>query len=830
MATRWQNDSHLTHQVPAYYANNKLYKDAYTKNDVPGRTSRRIHDGLSLTANYGLDTTADDVNSSPYSSPYYINGRYNSQNSMIQRGNSASIQGMRRLTSIGDRLDDFEESDIQTTLEMWQGKQIKFELPYNGKVIGNTISIKNTMGCTGILSVYISTKEDGYPVYETAVDLCEISMDKFDHVELYSTNVIEQYANPHKTLYVRLEIWDEVDQKRSANPFNTGRKIEIAATGLGNHYAAVVRLGDKNTPVKEKYEYERLPSRPLMGLIYNDLVSIPVNRHEDMDAGATVSFNGYRYDIYAYKGENDARIAIYDWQMNKIIDSNIFVDPRSTGINIVQATMLGVNDAAYVYYVDGYSPLQYFKIGEWISKSFPVSKYEDVAVEVNLDTFKGSPLGGESGTYIFTYKAEENHWEYADEGIELSTYGLSVTKGLPADNGQITVVYNAAGSTMEADIEATYADARPVIGASLITKHNNRIYLGGFRNDPNLIQCSQIVAEGPDYSNYPYRFYVPDNSPTATSTNNVRAIISYASNTLLVMSQKSFSLFTTGSSTISSYEDAMPTQQSSYMDGAGVQSDGDVCMYGGVAYSFDPDEGIRRFSGAVWSKIPASVDTYIERVDMDKPRKLWGYARRLYLNYTDKIDGKAKCLVWDMDMNYQQYPWFQDVDIPFCDVRHDDDFDLTGIHPDYPCIMQLYADNVWRRLDTPITFERHTKHLSLPGNAADMIVSRIHNKVIANANRWWYLAVSSDKHTLEQVRQDDGWYRMPSWDTIDVKEEPESPFPELDIYESDAISLLTISNIRIRGISVQEKIKCKTFREQASLVSTLFESAVRQYN
>ena len=73
MAVRYQNDPHPKGRVPSYYANNKLYKDSYARTDWLTRTSRRIHDGLSLQMNYGLDTVSDDVNSSPYSSPYYIN-------------------------------------------------------------------------------------------------------------------------------------------------------------------------------------------------------------------------------------------------------------------------------------------------------------------------------------------------------------------------------------------------------------------------------------------------------------------------------------------------------------------------------------------------------------------------------------------------------------------------------------------------------------------------------------------------------------------------------------------------------------------------------------
>lgn len=820
-AVRKQNSPRNISWPPSYYANNRLYPGSYARTEWQTRVSRRMHEGLSLPLNYGLDTVSDDVNSSPYSSPYYVNGRYNSDNLVTQRGNSASVQGVQKLADIAPvRMDDFTEDDIQTYLEMWQGKQIKFELPYSGKVVGNTITLRNTGGCTGILSIYISAEPKGAPIYETAIDLCEVSMDVFEHKELRSMLTIPRNANTRGKLYVRMEIWDEISQERSANPFNTGRKIEIAATGFSSHEECTYRLGDKNVPANEKYEYTSHPSRPLIGLIYSDYESVAVDRHESQDSGATISLNGYRYDVFCIKNSTSAELVIYDYKMNRVVENtDIHVDARTKKVNIVQA-------ADSVYYVDGYSSLQKFKIGEWQSVAFPASTADSVTVSIDLDTFAASDLGGESGEYVFVYSG--GVWKYEDVEKDLATYGISYT-GTPADSGFITVTYYKAGQIEEASVDASYTDTRPVIGASIINKHNNRIYLGGFRNDLNLIQVSRIVAEGPDYDSYPYRFYVPDNSPYTTSTNTVSAIVEYQNETLMIVSKNSYSLYST-SGKGTTLEDSMPQQISSFIDGAGVQTEGDITNYQGVIYSFDPDEGIRRFSGAVWNAIPSSVKSLTDRVDMSKPRKLWGYANKLYFNYTDNIDGKAKCLVWDKEMNYQQYPWFQDSDIPFCDVRHDDDFDIIGIHPDYPVVMRLYAQDWWRRLDTPITFERHTKYLSLPGNATNMIVSRVHNKVIANANRWWWFSLSADVDELTQYRGNDSWYRVPSWDTLTIEKEPEDPFQYLDAYEEKSISLLTISNIRIRAISIQEKIKCRTFRDQANLVSVLFEARARQYN
>lgn len=815
MAFRAQNSPHTTNRVPSYYAHNKLYKDAFARTEYPTRTSRRLHDGLSIDRNYGLDTKSDDVNASPYSSPYYVNGRFNSNNLKTQTGNSSSVQGVTRLLTLKDEVADFSESDVQTTIELWQGKQIKFMVPYNGKVVGTTLSVKNTNGCRGILSIYLSAEENGPVLAEMAVDLCSISEDHFEHKKLYTMTPVPASANARGKLYVRMEIWNEIDCERSDNPFNTGRKIELLATGHDNHTEWVYTLGEKNVPVDETPTYEPQLNRPLLGLIYNNWHSIPVTRNQGVDYGARVSKDGFDYDIYCITDGNATELVIYNPISNTTIPNNIHVDGRSTNVEIVQAT-------DYVYLVDGYSTLQRIHIGDWAVYQFPASTAESVSVNLNLETWVNSGIAKESGLFKFVYNGTA--WEYKGEVVNLVTYGITVI-GTPSLGSYITVSYIVATSSTEASAKATYVDVRPVIAPEHILMHNNRIYLYGFRYDHNLVQYSEIDANGPNFNNYPYRFYSPGESPLANTTNPITAMVEFESDRVMITTEHGYALYQTNANA----ENTIPAQVSTYSDGAGAASSGDICSYRGIIYSFDPDEGIRRFTGSTWNAIPSAVDTHVARVDMGKPRKLWGYAYKLFFNYTDSVDGKAKCLIWDMQMNYQQYPWFQDIDLPFCDVRYDNDYKLYGIHPDFPCIMKLYDEDVWRRLDTPINFETHTKYLSLPGNASDMTVKRVHNKVLANADRWWYLALTADKDTLYQERGDDVWYRMPCWATHNVEQPVEAPFPTQDIYETQATALFHLNNIKMRGSSVQEKIKCKTFRAQANLVSVLFEAQVKPY-
>lgn len=821
MAWRGANSNYPKNRIRPYYANNPAYVGSYAPTDAPTRTSRRVHDGFNLSQNFGLDTTSDDINESPYSSPFYINGRYNSDNLVTQRGNSASVQGTKYLLDVKTTTADFSDGDIQTYLEMWQGKQIKFDVPYNGKIVGTTITLQNKGGCTGILSIYLSAKDGGPVLAETSIDLCKVSTDKPEHYILRPNLTVPATANPRKRVYVRMEIWDEVAQERSENPFNTGKKVLIAATGLDNHYAAVQELTDKNIPAEQPLNYERLPSRPLIGFLYNDYVSVPTDRIANEKNGATVSDKGYRYDIFCCKDSTHAEVLIYDKEMNRMIDNNIKVDSRITQLNIAQVVDTDRNN--WVYYVDGYSPLQRFKIGEWTSEAFPAGvSAEDITVEIDDATWYDSPLGSESGRYTFRYK--NGGWVYNEEVVTLSGYGITLN-GEPAAGSRIVVAYTVTSGGTKTIESIEYVDARPVEAARLIMHHNNRLYLAGFRNDPNLVQVSEIDEEGPNYELFPYRFYAPNSSPYANTRNTVTSMVEMTSDYIMISGEDFHSTFQSNVN----IEDGTPKQVPTFMDAAGVASQGDIVNYKGTLYSFNQKEGIRRYNGTQWNRIPNSIDSLFDRVDMNKPRKMWGYKNKLYFNYTDSVDGKAKCLIWDSIMNYQQYPWFQDVDLPFCDVRFDTEEELVGIHPDYPCIMNLYAEDTWARLDSPITFRRDTKFVSMPGNAADMIVKRIHIKALANANRWWYISFITDKHELAQYRGRDVWWRKPMWDTLRVDEPVEYPFAEEDVYEEDAIHRMTLTHLRERCSSIQVRAMVKTFRNQASLISVLFEVQAREY-
>ena len=113
--------------------------------------------------------------------------------------------------------------------------------------------------------------------------------------------------------------------------------------------------------------------------------------------------------------------------MNKFIDNQIQVDGRVENLNIAQCTDTDRN--TWVYYVDGHSPLQRFKIGEWISQAYPVAPTEDITVSVDEPTWWASSLGQQSGYYEFRYRNQQ--WLYEGSPVTLSDYGISLSD-LPA--------------------------------------------------------------------------------------------------------------------------------------------------------------------------------------------------------------------------------------------------------------------------------------------------------------------------------------------------------------------------------------------------------------
>ena len=140
------------------------------------------------------------------------------------------------------------------------------------------------------------------------------------------------------------------------------------------------------------------------------------------------------------------------------------------------------------------------RIGEWRSEAFPTGSADNVTAQIDAETWYNSPLGSTSGTFVFTY--HNGHWEYNEQEVSLPMVFLWLGGG-PSEGSTITVLYTVTEGGAKNIESIQFVDARPVIGAKFIMFHNNRLYLAGFRNDPNLVRSPPLKAEGPNFTQVP---------------------------------------------------------------------------------------------------------------------------------------------------------------------------------------------------------------------------------------------------------------------------------------------------------------------------------------
>ena len=91
------------------------------------------------------------------------------------------------------------------------------------------------------------------------------------------------------------------------------------------------------------------------------------------------------------------------------------------------------------------------------------------------------------------------------------------------------------------------------------------------------------------------------------------------------------------------------------------------------------------------------------------------------------------------------------------------------------------------------------------------------------------MGITGDRQVFTQERGRDIGYREPGWRNKIIEEPPETAFPVQDIYGEDATYRLSIMDLRLERESVQIKVKAKTMRNQASLLSVLVEVTPKHY-
>ena len=364
----------------------------------------------------------------------------------------------------------------------------------------------------------------------------------------------------------------------------------------------------------------------------------------------------------------------------------------------------------------------------------------------------------------------------------------------------------------EPDVTPEDMQAQP--GASLIIRINNRIWLGGFKEDPNFVQYSILnsITGTPDaktenagvqydqFSDISW-FYSPDRSPKDSVCGPITAFANFEGK-LVVFRTNGCSVWRPGS------EFSAPSQEDMYSYNIGVESQEDVCNFNGTLFIYNRSEGIRRFTGADASFLSVAIDNELRKLPYDSPRFLFGHANKLRL-YCDVKDRGY------MDHNFLYHtilanrsPWYCDDNTPVCWVVGDQNDDtIYAMHPLFPAIYEVDSEGQYTDFDSSITMQYHTQYKS-PGEISGWtILHRVLLKLVASSTNIWYVGVDFDHADDPAV-----WRRYVKQQEDD-QEMPDSVFENTAEAGTQTIDLMM--HAKIRDFQVRVLVNC--WRENAML-------------
>lgn len=362
----------------------------------------------------------------------------------------------------------------------------------------------------------------------------------------------------------------------------------------------------------------------------------------------------------------------------------------------------------------------------------------------------------------------------------------------------------------------TPEDMQAQPGASLILRINNRIYLAGFKEDPNFVQYSILnsltgTADAPtenagvqydQFSDISW-FYSPDRSPKDSVCGPITALANFDGN-LVVFRTDGASQRTLGN------EFNAATQTTLYSYNIGVERQEDVCNFNGNLYIYNRSEGIRRFTGADATFQSSQIDNELRKIPYDSNRFLFGHANKLRF-YCDLEDrGYA-----DHNFIYHTIlagssPWYCDDNTPAVwAVGDQNDDTIYAMHPLYPAIYEVDAEDQFTDFDSSITMQYHTQYKS-PGEVSGWtILHRVLLKMVASSTNIWYIGVDFDHEDKPAV-----WRKY-------VKQQVDDEPAVEGIFENTA-------DAGTRTVNLMMRAKVRDFQVRV-LVSCWRDNAMLQY-
>ena len=360
----------------------------------------------------------------------------------------------------------------------------------------------------------------------------------------------------------------------------------------------------------------------------------------------------------------------------------------------------------------------------------------------------------------------------------------------------------------------TPQDMQAQPGASLIIRINNRIWLAGFKEDPNFVQYSILNSltgtpeaktenAGVQYDQFSdiSWFYSPDRSPKDSVCGPITALANFEGK-LVIFRTNGCSVWKPGN------EFASPSQSDMYSYNIGVESQEDVTNLNGQLFLYNRSEGVRRFTGADATYQSLAIDNELRKLPYDSPRFLFGHANKIRLYCDLKGRGYADHNFIYFMMLANSSPWYCDDNTPVCWVVGDQNDDtIYAMHPLYPAIYEVDAEGQYTDFDSSITMQYHTTYKS-PGEVSGWtMLHRVLLKLVASSTNIWYIGLDFNHEDNPAV------WRKYVKQYEDDEEIPESVFENTAEAGTQTIDLML--RAKVRDFQVRVLVNC--WRENAML-------------
>jgi len=364
----------------------------------------------------------------------------------------------------------------------------------------------------------------------------------------------------------------------------------------------------------------------------------------------------------------------------------------------------------------------------------------------------------------------------------------------------------------EPDVSPEDMQAQP--GASLILRIRNRIWLAGFKEDPNFVQYSILnsLTGTPDaktenagvqydqFSDISW-FYSPDRSPKDSTCGPITALANFDGN-LVVFRTNGCSIWKPGN------EFSSPSQQDMYSYNIGVEKQEDVCNLNGTLFIYNRSEGVRRFTGADATFQSMQIDNELRKLPYDSPRFLFGHANkvRLYCDLAGRGPADHNFIYNVMLANTS--PWYCDDNTPITWLVGDQNSDtIYAMHSLYPAIYEVDAENQFTDFDSSIVMQYHTQYKSPGEPVGYTILHRVLLKLVASSTNIWYVGVDFNHEDNPAV------WRKYVKQQEDEARSPESVFDNTAEAGTQTIDLMM--RAKVRDFQVRVQVAC--WRENAML-------------